>query len=179
MITIERYVGNFPPLKIKQSIVEGSDRVFHSVDFPEIVAVVVYNMDTKSYAMVEQYRVGAGESVLEIPAGKVDAGDYSIPSAAKREVLEETGYRVKDLRYLTSYYVSPGYTSEYIHLFLAFVSNEDRIAKGGEEEGEDVTIVHIDHDVLWGMIDDRTIEDGKTLVAMSLVGLRYGAKDDN
>lgn len=68
--------------------------------------------------LVRQFRHAAGKSLLEIPAGKLEPGE-SAHACAGRELLEETGYAANNLQKLVSFFSSPGFTNEMLHLYLA------------------------------------------------------------
>ena len=111
-----------------------------------IVAVT----DTGGVLVVEQHRPPVGESVIELPAGLSGdiAGkeDEPLVEAAKRELLEETGYAASRWTELLSGYSSPGLTDESITLFLA----EGLVQKGpgGGDESESITV----HEVPFGEV---------------------------
>ncbi len=84
----------------------------------EAVAAIVPVDSDGNVVLVRQYRLAVGSDLLEVPAGGLHLGE-SPEEAAQRELAEETGYRAGDLRRLGGFYVSPGYTSEFIHVFLA------------------------------------------------------------
>lgn len=67
---------------------------------------------------VEQYRYPLQEVLLELPAGKMDAGEEPL-ACAERELLEETGYRANKMSYLGKIATTPGFCDEIIHVFLA------------------------------------------------------------
>lgn len=87
------------------------------VEHPGAVAVVAVNNDN-DIIMVRQYRKPIEQELLEIPAGKLEKGE-SKEACAKRELMEETGYYPNDMKHITSFYTSPGFSNEIIHLFLA------------------------------------------------------------
>jgi ADP-ribose pyrophosphatase len=68
--------------------------------------------------LVRQYRLPARASLWELPAGRLDPGEKPL-QAARRELEEETGYRARRWRKLASFYVSPGYVSERMTIYLA------------------------------------------------------------
>jgi ADP-ribose pyrophosphatase len=68
--------------------------------------------------LVRQYRLPAGQSLWELPAGRVDPGESRL-RAARRELEEETGYRARKWKKLVSFYASPGYATENMTIFLA------------------------------------------------------------
>ena len=68
--------------------------------------------------LVRQYRLPAGVNLWELPAGRLDPGENPL-QAARRELLEETGYRARRWKKLITFYPSPGYVSEKMTIFLA------------------------------------------------------------
>jgi ADP-ribose pyrophosphatase len=74
--------------------------------------------DKKRILLVRQYRLPAAKFLWELPAGKIDPGETAA-QAAKRELIEETGFRAKKWKKLTEFYPSPGYVSEKMTVFLA------------------------------------------------------------
>ena len=69
--------------------------------------------------LVRQFRPPVRTELLEIPAGLLDVDGEDTLACAERELLEETGYRSASIGFLGGAYLSPGFTDEYIHLFLA------------------------------------------------------------
>lgn len=68
--------------------------------------------------LVRQFRLPVGRAIWELPAGRVNPGETPL-RAARRELLEETGYRARRWRKLISFYPTPGYVTERMHLFVA------------------------------------------------------------
>jgi len=81
-------------------------------------AVMMAVDEKKRVLLVRQFRLPAGKELWELPAGRLDPGEKPL-QAAKRELIEETGYRAKKWRKLASFWVSPGYVQERMTLFLA------------------------------------------------------------
>jgi ADP-ribose pyrophosphatase len=82
-------------------------------------SAVMLAVDTrKRILLVRQYRLPADGYLWELPAGKLDDGETAL-QAAKRELVEETGYRAKKWKKLVSFYPSPGYVDERMTIFLA------------------------------------------------------------
>lgn len=83
-------------------------------------AAAIVPVDSEGYVtLVRQYRIASGVSLLEIPAGKKDSAEEDFLVCAQRELAEETGYRAKTWRHLTTLHTSPGFLTETIGLFLA------------------------------------------------------------
>ena len=87
------------------------------VSHPGAVAVVPM-LDGGRVVMIRQYRHAAGRVLWELPAGTLGSGE-SPEECARRELAEEVGYEAGELRLLFSTYLSPGYSTEIIHLFCA------------------------------------------------------------
>lgn len=108
-----------------------------------------------------QYRHAAAQYLWEIPAGKIDEGEKRL-SAAKRELMEETGFRAKKWTKLVRYYPSPGFVGEWMQIFLA-----EGLTAGdaAPEEDEEIEIFLTPLSEVLKMIDKGEILDGKTLIA--------------
>jgi ADP-ribose pyrophosphatase len=81
-------------------------------------AVMMAVDDRKRILLVRQYRLPARKFLWELPAGRLDKGEAPL-QAAKRELVEETGYRAKKWRKLVTFFPSPGYVAETMTIFLA------------------------------------------------------------
>lgn len=135
-------------------------------------AVLLVNPDARKVILTRQFHypvlASTEKDILEIVAGKLDEGE-SPKDAALREMEEETGYRVekKRLTFLTSCFSSPGYSTEQFHIFLAFVTEVDKISEGGgmEEENERIGLVEIELEEFQRSIRNGTICDAKTIIA--------------
>lgn len=82
-------------------------------------SVVVLPVDAKgNLVLVRQYRHPAEIYLLEAPAGKLEGNESPI-KCAQRELQEEIGYKASNLKLVTEFYVSPGYSTEYMYAYLA------------------------------------------------------------
>ena len=112
------FSGRFIKLRLDEVILpNGRKSTREIVEHPGAIAVVAVNGDNDIF-MVRQYRKPIEKELLEIPAGKLEKGE-SKEMCAKRELMEETGYYPHDIKYITSFYSSPGFSNEIIYLFLA------------------------------------------------------------
>lgn len=111
-----------------------------------------------------QYRHAAGQFLYEVPAGKMDAGEKRL-AAAKRELLEETGYTAKKWTPLVRYFASPGFLGEWMQVFLAEGLTHGE-AQPEEDESFELQLVPLSE--LLRLIEAGEILDGKTLVSVML-----------
>jgi 8-oxo-dGDP phosphatase len=88
------------------------------VTHPGAVAVLALD-DAQRVLMIRQYRHPVGYQLWEIPAGLRDTDGESPLRTAQRELLEETGYRAREWHTLVDYFASPGYSTEWLRIFLA------------------------------------------------------------
>jgi nudix-type nucleoside diphosphatase (YffH/AdpP family) len=108
---------------------------------------VSWNHDD-SILLCEQFRAPTLDKdsgwLVEVPAGVLESGEDPA-ECARRETIEETGYAPRSLRRIACVYLSPGGSSERIHLFYAEVSLADEIGAGGglTEEGEDIRLIRL------------------------------------
>ncbi|HEY0309267.1 MAG TPA: NUDIX hydrolase [Acidobacteriaceae bacterium] len=123
--------------------------------------------------MEQQYRHAAGQYLWELPAGRREPGETPL-AAAKRELIEETGYRAKKWKKLVRYYASPGFLGEWMEIWLARGISEG-IAE--PEADEHIHIVRMPLSELLQRIEAGKIMDGKTIIGASLyAALRRSAK---
>ena len=114
--------------------------------------------------LIRQYRHAAGQFLLELPAGRIESGEKLIP-AAKRELIEETGYRAKKWSHHVRYFASPGFLSEAMNVLLA---QELTLGDAAPEEDERIEILMTPLSEVLDMIHAGKILDGKTLVSVLL-----------
>lgn len=139
------------------------------VRHPGAVAIVPL-LDTGEIVMVHQFRLPAGRVMLEIPAGTLHEGEDPL-LGAERELQEEIGQRPGKLERIGGEYTAPGYTTEYIHLYLATGLQESKL---DVDEDEFLEIVTLPLDEALRRVENGEIEDGKTIAALLLVARRLG-----
>ena len=122
-------------------------------------AVMMAVDDKKRVLLVRQYRLPADQYMWELPAGKVDEGEKPL-QAAKRELVEETGYTAKKWKKLLSFYPSPGFVQEKMNIYLATDLSAGEATPMDDERIEARWFKRAELDDL---IKKGKIEDGKTL----------------
>lgn len=127
-------------------------------------SAVLCERDGKIF-LVKQFRYPYKQVVLEIPAGKLNAGEPP-EETAKRELLEEGGIIAESVELMFTVYPTPGYTDEKIYIYKAH-GLKDGVAN--PDDGEFVSGAWYDKTELKSMINDGTIKDGKTLIALLAV----------
>src|ERR1700733_168725 len=126
--------------------------------------------------MERQYRHAAKEVLLEVPAGKMEEGEDAL-AGAKRELLEETGFKAKRWRKMIRYFASPGFLGEFMQVFLA---EGLTLGDAQPEYDEQIEIEMIPLSKLVQMVDAGKIYDGKTLISVMLYArLRDAEKKKN
>ncbi len=133
-------------------------------------AVIVPVFADDTVALVRQYRHAAGKYLLEIPAGSLEKGENP-ETGARRELEEEIGVSAAKIEKLSEFYVSPGFLTEKMHVFLATELSE---TKQNLEADELITIEKLTFPQTFEMMQNGAIEDAKTIVGLFLAGTRFG-----
>ena len=128
-----------------------------------IGAACVVPVHDDKIIMERQYRYPFDETLIEVPAGKLEKGE-DILECARRELEEETGYYANKMTYIGKFYPTVAYSDEVIHMFIA----EDLVkTKTNWDEDENLDIYEDTIEHLMEQIIDGTIKDGKTIAALS------------
>ena len=147
------------------------------------VAAIILNRMTQRVTLVNQFRFPAFEKgpgwIVEVVAGMVDSHEAP-ENAMRREILEETGYRVSSLAQISTFYLSPGGSSERITLYCAEVDGSERVSGGGgvTSEDEDVDVLELSYQEAWEALDSGKIVDAKTIIALNWLRDRIGGQDE-
>src|SRR4249920_2263526 len=159
-VSFERFDGSMTP-PVRRLVFERGDSV----------AAVVFDRDSERLLLTEQFRFPTLEKgpgwLLEIIAGMIDAGEQPEESL-KREIEEELGYRAHRIEHISTFYVSPGGSSERIWLYYAEIAAADRVSAGGglAHEQEDIRVVWIPPDEASAALKDGRIADAKSLIGL-------------
>jgi ADP-ribose pyrophosphatase len=133
-------------------------------------AVIVPVFADRTVALVRQYRHAAGTYLLEIPAGTLNLTELPEIGAA-RELEEEIGVTADKIEKLTEFYVSPGFLTEKMHVFLASGLRE---SQQNLEEDEILSIERFTFQEAFEKIKNGEIQDAKTIVGLILAGQHFG-----
>ncbi len=142
-------------------------------------SVVVLAVDTSanpadpSVVIIRQYRHAAAQFLLEIPAGRIDAGEKPL-AAAKRELIEETGVRAKKWSKLTKYYASPGFLAETMQIYLA---EGLTFGVATPEDDEKIELMKLPLSELLGRVQRGEILDGKTIIGLLTYSQNFHASN--
>jgi ADP-ribose pyrophosphatase len=125
-------------------------------------SAVVPLQEDGTVLLIRQYRHAAGGFIYEIPAGKLDPGENPL-ACAERELEEETGRRAGHLEHLLTFFTTPGFTDEIIHIYLA-----TELIPGVQnlEHDEVLEVVEMPLEHALQRIADGTIRDGKTIIGL-------------
>lgn len=163
----EKYNGKMSDELLRLNFVRGDS-----------AAALMHDAENDTLIFTEQFRYPTYEKgpgwMVEIPAGSIESEENVDPTRTlSREIMEEIGYSVSKFKKLCTFYVSPGGTSERIHLYYAQVSAKDKVSEGGGvlKEGEDIRIISIKVNEALKMIDDGRIQDSKSIIALQWLQL--------
>jgi ADP-ribose pyrophosphatase len=159
------YRGRVLTLKLDEIIEPGGVQAKRElVVHPGSVVVLPLLADGR-VVLVRQFRYAARRSLWELVAGSLEPHE-SVLAAARRELLEETGYRARAVRRLISFYPSPGFLTERMHLVQA-----RGLTPGPAqlEVDERIEVGRFTRSELRRMVSSGVIQDGKTLVALLML----------
>jgi ADP-ribose pyrophosphatase len=140
---------------------DGSQGEREYIRHPGAVAIVALTEDRK-LLLERQYRYPPRREFIEIPAGKIDPGEAHL-ATAKRELLEETGYRAEEWTRLCVLHTAIGYTDEAIELYLA---RKLTLQERKLDPGEFLDTFLLPFDEAVAMVRDGRISDVKTVAAI-------------
>lgn len=162
------YEGRLLSLRVDQvRTASGVESVREIVQHPGAVAIVPMD-DEQRVLLVRQYRHAVRAELVEVPAGILNPGEDPL-TAAQRELREETGRRAGQIDRLGGFYTAPGFSTEYIHLYLARQLTPDRLAMD-DDESIDLLAVPLRQAIDWMFTGE--IQDSKTVGALLLTQAR-------
>jgi ADP-ribose pyrophosphatase len=143
------------------------------IKHPGAVAVLALTPENK-IVLVEQYRKPMERALVEIPAGKLEPGEKPEVTAV-RELEEETGYECNRLDHIISFYTSPGFADELIHLYLATGLRKKENPRAADED-EFVELIEVSLEEAIQLVKEQKIFDAKTAYAIQYLQLKEAQK---
>ncbi len=156
------YRGKIVNLRVDNAeLPDGTTALREVIEHPGGVCVAALT-EKEELLFVEQFRYPYMETVLELPAGKLEYGEDPF-EAGKRELLEETGAAAENYRDLGKLYPTPGYCGEIIHMYLAenLTFSEQHL-----DEDEFLEVRRIPLEEAFQMVMRNEIRDSKTQVGI-------------
>ncbi|MEN6601655.1 MAG: NUDIX hydrolase [Bryobacteraceae bacterium] len=154
--------------RLVEKTAEASNAPFYWIDSPDCVTVLAVTADG-TVPLVRQYRPALDRMSLELPSGHIDRKDKSRESAAKRELLEETGYEAPELKFLGA--VDPDTGRLRARIWCYFAPNAVKVAEskpGGEKiENRECTLSELD-----SMMSDGRMSHAQDMAVVLLARLR-------
>ena len=141
--------------------IDGRQSTREIIEHDDCITVIPVD-ENGDILLVKQFRRPTGKDLLEIPAGGIDPGEDA-ETAVIREMQEETGYRPQKLERLGGFYSSPGFCTEYLHLYLATDLVPGRLYA---EDTEAIELVRMPPDDIIKLITSGKIEDAKTIAGL-------------
>ena len=128
-------------------------------------AIAVIALDKQGRIILErQFRQAAGKELLEIPAGGIEPGEDPA-DAVCREMQEETGFLPESVKLLGSFFLAPGYSTEYMYLYLATDLKPSRLTA---EDTDEIRLEYVSPEDVPQLIKSGAIDDGKSIAGLLL-----------
>ena len=160
----KHYQGHaFDVAKVHISLPDGRERYYDLVEHGDSVTIIPVDAQGGIY-FVSQHRIGSENKLLELPAGVLEKGETPL-QCAEREIREEIGMAAKKIKQLGSFYLAPGYTDEYMTIFLATGLYEAPLPP---DDDEFLSIEVISMTEVFRKAYAGELHDGKTLAALLL-----------
>jgi ADP-ribose pyrophosphatase len=139
----------------------GRETTREIASYPDCVAIVAVDAED-NVILVRQYRHAVGRELLELPAGGIEPGEEPEESA-RRELEEETGYKAGKMERIGGAYTAPGYSTEFMHLFLA---TDLEPGPSRAEDDEIIQVVPLSLSRIQDLLSSGEICDGKSVIGL-------------
>ena len=153
----------FRVLRLTRTLGDGKSHAHDVIIHPGAV-VILPLIAPERVCLIRNFRMAVNETLVELPAGTIDPNEDPLETA-KRELIEETGYRAGRMEKLSEFFMSPGILHERMHLFLA---TELERGNSALEQGEEIVTEVVDWNTAMKMVENGEIHDAKTLVGLLL-----------
>lgn len=154
----------FDVYSLNVELPNGKQRTYDLVTHVPAVVIVPVTEDGK-ILFVEQFRMGANAALLELPAGILngDDGNEDALEGARRECREETGYDAETIERIGGIYMTPGYCTEYIHIYLAQGLKKSPLP---QDDDEFLNLSALPIDEAYRLAEMGEMNDAKTVAAL-------------
>jgi len=156
------YNGRVIRVSLDRVVEPGGVEAFREVVEHHGSVVVIPRLPNGRILLVRQFRYPARKHLWEFVAGSMEPGE-SVIRAARRELQEETGYRAGSLKRMFSFYPSPGFLTEQMHLVEA---RNLKLSKANPEDDERIEVGEFSKTQINKLLREKRIIDGKTLVGL-------------
>lgn len=158
------YNGKIVNLQVDEVLLpDGQKSTRELIKHPGAVAIIPVTPDD-TIIFVRQYRKPLEKTIIEIPAGKLEQGERPEITAI-RELEEETGYTTNNLSFITSFYTSPGFTDELMHIYISTdLQQLDEKVDGDDDEF--IELLELTLDEAKEYVARNEIQDAKTNYAI-------------
>lgn len=150
-------------------------------DRGDSVAILMHDSTDDTIFLTEQFRFPTYDPegkrgdgwLVEIPAGSVDDGEDPARTVL-REVQEESGYTLRDVKLISTFYLSPGGLSERILLYYARVNPRQKTTEGGgkADEGEDIRVFKLPVAEAYEQVKSGKLNDAKTIIGIQWIWMK-------
>ena len=155
--------SRFQVQRATQTLEDGSEHSREVIQHPGAV-VILPILDDGRVCLIRNYRIAIDQELVELPAGTLEPPEPPIDTA-KRELIEETGYRCTHIEPLGDFYMSPGILNERMY---AFVARGLTAGQQALETGEQIETFMVSMEEVNSMISSGEIRDSKTLSTLLL-----------
>ena len=171
------YVLRKVTYRVRKSDGEWDTQSREAYDRGNGATVLLYNQQQRTVVLTRQFRLPSyvngnpSGMLIETCAGLLDGDNPE--ECVRREVREETGYEISDIRKVFETYMSPGSVTEVLHFFVAAYSPSQRVSEGGgvEHEGEDIEVLELPFARALEWIQTGEIKDAKTVMLLQYAAL--------
>lgn len=162
------YKGKIINLRVDDAVIpNGKIKKREVVEHPGGVGVAALTKNDE-ILLVRQFRYPYGEEILEIPAGKREAGEDPL-CCGKRELEEEAGATSESFELLSAMYPTPGYTDEVIYIYFA---KDVEFTNAHPDDDEFVEVIKIPFEQALKMVLSNEIKDAKTQIAILMINAK-------
>src|SRR5256885_1605929 len=144
-----------------ETLPDGTVHTRETVQHPGAV-VILPMVDAEHVCLIRNYRIAVQETLIELPAGTLEPNEDPAETA-RRELIEETGYRAEKIELLSEFFMSPGILNERMRLFLATGLTAGETAR---EPGEIIQNLVVPWNEALAMVHDGRIRDAKSMVGL-------------